>query len=347
MSVNRFRPSGWAALTRPESPSVAELVSGGRSAPTTRPRAATLAGSAARRGLSAVVTPAGERILHRIGYRRVAVVLVAASAAVVVPLGIAVTAAIVTAPATVPAAVSAAVLDQTAAVFGGGTGNDAAEQLAAAAVDGPVRCTRSAARFPALPAPHDGSSAAVPPGPAEIAPLAPVAVDSGGGLSTADAALLVDPVPPGTSALTANVWFLYRMAGLGDWPTFTAAYAAAGLLGDAETADAVLVQAQALNTVGAPIEGYRLTAAALTQAGMMAGRLSDPTSQFRQVLAVELVSGCVTDEDADAARVALPAPSTGSAKPVPSVGEQIPESGHPVWTDGSANAAGISQSESP
>ena len=270
------------------------------------------------------MTPAGEKILRRIGYRRVAAVLAAASAVVIVPVGTAVTAGIVSAPATAPAAVAAAVLDQAAAVFGGGEGNAAADEMIAAAADGPVRCTQPAIPAPGQPIPPPAAIPANSTAPVPATPVAPIPVDSSVGLSVTDAHLLVDPVPPGTGALTANVWFLFRMAGLGDWQTFTAAYAAAGLRGDDNRADAVLAQAQALNAVGAPIEGYRLTAAALTQAGLMAGRLADPDPEFRQVLAVELVSGCVADEEAAAARVSLPPPSMAPAPLVDTGNGQSP-----------------------
>ena len=313
---NRFRPSGWAALNRPQSPSVADLVTGRAAGPPAGARAASWTGRAARRGVAAVLTPAGERILHRIGYRRVAAAVAVTATAVVAPFGMAVTAAIVTAPVTVPASVAATVLDEAAAVFGiDGESSHAAAELAAASADDPVQCTRTATLSSAVAAPSPspvpvgavGPTAETTDVPAPA--ISPIPVAPGGRIDTASAHLLVDPVLPGTSALTANVWFLYRLAGLGDWAMFTAAYTAAGLSGDDLSADAVLVQAQTLNATGAPLESYRLTAASLTLAGVLTGRLMEPYPDFRGVLAVELVSGCVADTDADDARVALPAPS--------------------------------------
>jgi hypothetical protein len=230
----------------------------------------------------------------------------------------AVTAAIVTAPVAVPASVAATVLDEAAAVFGlGGESGHAAAELVAASADDPAQCTRTATLSSPVstPTPSPLPADAAAAGPTTAAPDAlasatpPIPVASDGRIDTASAQLLVDPVLPGTSALTANVWFLYRLAGMGDWATFTAAYTAAGLSGDDLSADAVQAQAQAINATGAPLENYRLTAASLTLAGVLTGRLVEPYPDFRGVLAVELVSGCVADTDADAARVALPAPS--------------------------------------
>lgn len=315
MAVPRIRLRAAAPPTLPQAPSVADLVTGRAARQPPGTRAATWAGRAARRGLAVALTPAGERILRRIGYRRVAAILTAAAAAVALPLGMALTAAVVTAPTAIPAAVAATVLDEVAKVFG--DDNDAVADLVAAGADDQVLCTRG----PDRPhAPSDESDAADPAAADTAEGPSPIPLSPGGSITESDAHLVVDPVPPGTSALTANVWFLYRLSGQGDWETFTAAYTAAELNGDDTAEDAVLVQTQMLNSTAAEVEDYRLTAAALTLAGMLSGRLSEPHPDFRGVLAVELVSGCVADAEADAARVPLPLPPP-SAMPAPESGD--------------------------
>lgn len=324
MAIPKIRLRAAAPPTLPQAPSVADLVTGRASRQAPGARAATWAGRAARRGIAVALTPAGERILGRIGYRRVAVALTVIAAAVTLPLGMALTAAIVTAPTAIPAAVAGAVLDEAVKVFGD-EDNDAVAELVAAGADDHALCTRTTSH-PGAPSDEAVATAPTTSDPA-VGP-SPVPVSPSGSITASDAHLVVDPVPPGTSALTANVWFLYRLSGQGDWDTFTAAYTAAGLSGDDTAEDAVLVQAQALNSTATAVEGYRLTAAALTLAGMLSGRLDEPHPDFRGVLAVELVSGCVADADADAARVTLPAPAL--TVPAPEGGDALIRPDHPV-----------------
>ena len=122
----------------------------------------------------------------------------------------------------------------------------------------------------------------------------------------------------GTSALTAHVWFLYRLAGLGDWGTFIAAYNAAGLSGSDESPDAPLRQVQMLNTAGVDIEPYRLTAAALSVAAQTTGRVTDPYPVFREVTSTELLGSCSDDPELVAARAPLPPPAV-FAPPLPAL----------------------------
>lgn len=170
------------------------------------------------------------------------------------------------------------------------------------------------------------AAAPSPAEPAEAPPsqstpptaLAPIVVGADGSLDRDSAAALIDPVRPGTSTLRAHVWFLYRLAGLGDWNTFIAAYRDAGLHDDDSDAGAPLRQVQALNTVGADMERYRLTAAALAAAGEYTGRLSDPYPDYRDLVATELVSSCLGDSTDVGVRMTLPPPSITPAAPVTS-----------------------------
>lgn len=331
MSVNRFRPSGWSTLGREKSPSepvsdapsIADIVTGrAREGGGAGAAARSLAATGGRKAVAAFLTPAGEKVLHRIGYRRVLTAVVAMAATAALGLGMLIAAAMSTAPATAPAAIAGNVLSDAVDLFGGGDGSKdqlSGEQLAAAgrsaAISCPVRSsaastTTSTAVRPATPvttSPASGSAAATTSAGRAVNP---VRVGADGSISRSDARALIEPVLPGTSALTANVWFMYRMAGLGDWDAFTAAYKAAKLSGEDKSAGAVLQQVQTLNPVGVAMEPYRFTAAALTSAGQVTGRLKDPYPEFRQVVAAELVSGCMDNADAAAQRVSLPPPST-------------------------------------
>ena len=122
----------------------------------------------------------------------------------------------------------------------------------------------------------------------------PIPLGNGGSISREDAALLLAPLEPGSSTLKAHVWFLYRLAGLGGWDRFTAAYAAAGLRGDEDSANAPLRQVQTLNTVVSDMERYRLTAAALAAAGEQTGRFTDPYPRYREMVATELMSSSMS-----------------------------------------------------
>lgn len=211
-----------------------------------------------------------------------------------------------TAPAAAPVAVAAAVLGPAAEVFGdGGGGAISADQLAAAADQGDVTCDLAPAEDPATAAPDPGVSGEDP----DERPQ-PIALGRGGSISREDVARLVGPLPPGTSTLTAHVWFLYRLAGLGSWDRFAAAYTAAGLRPDEDSPNAPLRQVQALNSAVSDMERYRLTAAALAAAGELTGRLTDPYPRYRELVSVELVSSCMTGTGAEAERMTLPPPET-------------------------------------
>jgi hypothetical protein len=228
----------------------------------------------------------------------------------------------VSVPATAPAVIAATVLSNTADVFGTGAGCAAMSgtELADAGRASQITCrpVPPAINEPPTPSPVPGvdtEAAVASPTDDGPAALAPMAIESDGSLSRADTSSLIDLVPPKTSALIAHVWFLYRLAGMGDWENFVAAYRTAGLRGDDESADAPLAQVQALNAGGADVGRYRLTAAALTAAGVSTGRLTDPHPGYRELVATELVTACLEDTGADERRMILPPPSTVAAVP--------------------------------
>lgn len=238
----------------------------------------------------------------------------------------------VTAPAAVPVAVAGTVLGAAAELFGGTSGPDTVtgEEIVQAGRSSDLTCkpqdvpapvttaTTAPLPGPAVPVDPDAETgtdevpAAAPP-----EPIAPVPVNRDGSISRADAQLLIDPVPPKTSALIAQVWFLYRLAGVGnDWPAFIADYRAAGLRGDDEAADAPLAQVQTLNHAGVPVEGYRLTAASLAAAGLYTGRFSDSHPGYREAVMAELVTGCLQgDTGLEESREKLPPASVTSSVP--------------------------------
>ncbi|CPW66997.1 Uncharacterised protein [Mycobacteroides abscessus subsp. bolletii] len=276
--------------------------------------------------MSAFMTPTGERVLHRIGYGRVFKVLGVLAVALLVTLAafFAMTLAAIT--ATGPVSIAGKLVPDAADVFGTG-GEMEGGDLAAVGREGDILCrngatpsssTAGAFESAAIGPVADSSAATTTSTPPNA--IEPIPVNADGSISKADAQRLVDPVLPGTSALQADVWFMYRLAGLGDWDTFTAAYRAAGLREDDESPDAPLQQVQLLNSRGVDMEPYRLTAAALTSAGEVTGRLEDPYSGFRDLIVTELVSGCFDDDQTSLERSALPPPvvtsSTATAPPV-------------------------------
>lgn len=320
MAGNRFRPSGWTAAVYGSVTGMASSGNGGSAV-------GSMLSRAARGGVGFLISPAGERFLHRVGYRRVIAVLTAAVAATALVVGGSIATTLFAAPATVPVSIAATVLGQAAGVFGNGAaggkpGDDrlTGQQLAALSGSDPVRCTAATATAPpSANVSVDGQPAPAPGATEKIRLL------DGGGISRYDAATVVDPVPPGTGALRANVWFLYRLAGMGDWDTFTKVYSDGALRDDDRSPDAVLSQVQKLNRRGVRIEEYRRVAAALSLAGLVTGRLTAPYADFRRVLDVELVSGC-TGDSAGAARASAPPPSVEQAPPP----EPVEITEHPV-----------------
>lgn len=256
--------------------------------------------------------------LRGLARRRMFIVpVIVLTTVMVLAMVITVAIAVFTAPAAAPVAVAATVLGSAVEVFGTGDGGQmSGTQLAEAASQGDVTCDLAPAAdppavttTPAAPSSETATEAAGPAVSSDSPPERPkpISLDNGGSISREDAALLLAPLEPGSSTLKAHVWFLYRMAGLGDWDRFTAAYAAAGLRGDEDSPDAPLRQVQALNTVVSDMERYRLTAAALAAAGEQTGRFTDPYPRYREMVAIELMSSCMTGTGAEGERMTLPA----------------------------------------
>ncbi|ART70595.1 MULTISPECIES: hypothetical protein [Mycobacteriaceae] len=262
-------------------------------------------------------------------YRRLAMLAVGLATVVGAVMGGLVLVAAVSSPAAAPVAISGVVLTKTADLFEpGGSDKLSGAELAESGADSKIKC------LPIPPMRVDTQDVTTPPDPVEgemsqtpeAGPvLAPLPIAEDGSLERADAQTLIDPVPPGTSTLVAHVWFLYRLAGLGDWDTFVAAYHAADLHEDDESADAPLQQVQALNTAGVDLSRYRLTAASLSAAGQYTGRLNDPYPEYRELVAIELAATCLGDEDVAASQMTMPPPSTATPPPAPVAAAQIPE----------------------
>ena len=254
--------------------------------------------------------------------RRILVVpVIALTTVMVLAMMITVAVAVFTAPAAAPVAVTATVLGSAAEVFGAGEGSEAlsGNQLEEAASQGDVTCDLAPAADPATttaaaPSSETATETADPTVSADSLPErpAPIPLGSGGSISREDAALLLAPLEPGSSTLKAHVWFLYRLPGLGDWNRFTAAYAAAGLRADEDSANAPLRQVQALNTAVSDMERYRLTAGALAAAGEQTGRFTDPYPRYREMVAIELMSSCMSGTGAEGERMTLPPPGDES-----------------------------------
>ncbi|BBX87906.1 hypothetical protein [Mycolicibacterium aubagnense] len=228
---------------------------------------------------------------------------------------------VVLSPAAAPVAIAGKVLSNVADLFGDGQGEDSisGRQLPAAGDGGSESCRPLPPPGLAVSSGELSSAppSADPPTPSPATGIAAITVGADGSLDRTDAAALIAPIPLRTSALRAHVWFLYRMSGLGDWDRFTAAYRDARLSDDDKRSDAPLQQVQALNTVGADIERYRLTAAALVTAGERTGLLSDPYPDYQQLVATELVSSCFDNSSAEDARMTLPPPATTIAQTPP------------------------------
>lgn len=285
-------------------------------------------------------------------FKRIAVVLVLA---VCVPLAVFLVLAMlpaVTVPAAAPVGIAGRELGEASDLFGGTPGGNkvTGAEIAQAGRDSGLTCkdqkvpdltsawtttTPPPAAVPDPDASTDPEAATTTPEPPQPQ-LAPILVNKDGSISRSDAKALIDPVPPKTSALIAQVWFLYRLAGIGgDWSTFTTAYDAAGLRGDDEAEDAPLKQVQALNHAGVPVEGYRLTAAALAASGLYTGRFSDPHPGYRKMLVAELMTSCLeSGTGLEGQRAKLPPASVTSSAPMPELTSQA-ESPEPVTEPGS------------
>lgn len=261
--------------------------------------------------VSAVLTPAVEQLLHRLGYRRVCLAVAAVATAGVVLMGVIVGLSVTVAPIAAPAAVADAILAEAAGVFGA---EEDQPSDGAVTADEQPRCVPAAASTTTVtpPTPSFDSAAPAEATGSEDARVQPIPVGPDGAIDISDAHLVVDPVPPGSDALTANVWFLYRLGGLGDWDEFIESYRLAGFgeAADDTDPDVVLARVQALNHRGVDLAPYRLTAAALTMAGQVSGRLVDPYPQFREVVAIELQSGCFGDVESSELRATMPPANT-------------------------------------
>lgn len=240
--------------------------------------------------------------------------------------------AVITAPAAAPVIVAGTVLGSAAEAFSGEDGEMTGEELAAAGADSGVICDAVPAPDPVADVTPAGTVTASPesmqdPAAADAAPVAPepIRIDEGGSISREDAELLLEPLTPGTSTLRAHVWFLYRLAGMGDWAAFTTAYENAGLSPTDEFPNSPLQQVQTINANGDPVERYRLTAAAMAEAGQKTGRFTDPYPGYEEVLVVEVLSSCLSDSGAGESRMTLPAPSITTPAPPPAeVAEPVP-----------------------
>lgn len=338
MSGNRFRPSGWAQLRESNAPSVADIVSqraGNREGST---MARGLAARGGRTVVSVFMTPAGERVLHRFGYGRVFKLVGVVLAIMAITMAVLFAMAMAAITATGPVSIAGKLLPDAADLFGSGE-DLSGEQLAAAGRDGSITCrVRATVSNSDTAAPDIAPIEAVQVPDSQTAPkpstapaaVEPIPIKEDGSVSKDDARTLIDPVLPGTSALQANVWFMYRAAGLGDWDTFTAAYRSAELRDDDQSPDAPLQQVQRLNSRGVDMEPYRLIAAALTSAGQVTGRLKDPYPGFRDLIVTELVSGCLDADPASSERVKLPPPVVTTTSgveeiPLPAGTEVAPE----------------------
>lgn len=248
--------------------------------------------------------------------RRVRVALLAVAAAGVVAVLVTMVAAamsVQTALVAAPAAVAGSVLGTAAEVLGGGDDPEevSGQQLAGIGQQAPVNCDAApAASVPVAPAMPAGDRVDAAPdtsGPPD-AVVTPIPLREGGSIGREDIELLIAPIREGESALKAHVWFLYRLAGLGDWDTFNAAYTLAELRSDETGPAAPLRQVQELNPAGADVGRYRLTAAALVSAGEQTGRLRDPYPEYREFVAVELLGSCLGDSDVTGMLAELPPP---------------------------------------
>lgn len=270
-------------------------------------------------------------------YRRILTIGAVTMASVVAACVVMAVVTAVTTPAAVPVAIAGTVLSEAAELFGGGDGDKhlSGADIATAGDGAQIDCepvpastsTPSAAPPTATaPAGDDETDGEMQTQePADSAATAPIAIGTSGSMSRDDAKKLIDPVPPKASALTAHVWFLYRLAGLGDWETFIAAYRDKGMRGDDEAENAPLVQVQALNITGAQIERYRLTGASLALSGLYTGRFDDPYPEYRKLLSTELLSTCFADSEVADQRMTLPpAAAVTSSVPEPEVAEPEP-----------------------
>ena len=321
MSGSRFRPSGLSRLRESTSDqSITDLgTSDSRDGAGRQVR--DFAASGGRKAVSAVFTPVVEKALHRIGYKRVLVTLTALVAVAAIGFGSLIAIAMASSPAAVPVAIAGKVLSGVTDLFGGGDGGSgdtlSPKELAeAGAADAPeCRIARVPAGSPAAAATtsRTPSSGAATTTAAGSRPVSAIAVATDGSVSRSDARALIEPVAPGTSALTAHVWFMYRLAGLGDWAAFTAAYERAGLDDADKDPEAPFKQVQALNPTGVDLAPYRVTAAALTSAAESTGRVRDPYPDYRAVVGKELVAACVDDPGVSSISPSMPKPSTSSS----------------------------------
>ena len=221
-------------------------------------------------------------------------------------------------PAVVPAAVVSTVLGSDADLFNVGSGEISGGEWAEFADDLDARCDRvaSSGDLP-VEVPTQGAAAI---GGGDSTDVSAMTLGEGGRPSRDDVAQLLEPLPMEANSLLAHVWFLYRLAGLGDWDRFAADYAAAGLSEEEDSPDAPLRQVQELNAVGVEMEPYRLTAAALVGAGQQTGRFVDPYPRYRELVAVELLSSCHTGTDAEDSRMTLPPPRIAPTAAAPGAG---------------------------
>jgi hypothetical protein len=245
--------------------------------------------------------------------------------------------AVLSAPAAAPIIVASKVLGSAAEAFGPGDGELTGEELAQSGEQSDLICdaapeadTVAADTEPTVTETPTVEDLTATEDDSPVAPD-PIRIGEGGSISRDDADLLLAPLTPGASTLRAHVWFLYRLAGLGDWAAFTIAYEDAGLAVDEESDNAPLRQVQAINSTGADIERYRLTAAAMVEAGQQTGWFTDPYPEYRELVMVEVLSGCLSDAGSD--RMVLPPASITTTAPAPDeVAEQVPAEAIPAET---------------
>ncbi len=255
----------------------------------------------------------GDAVRRAARRRLIVIPLLVLTMVMVLVMAITVVVAIFTAPAAAPVAVASTVLGTAADVFGGGEGDaSSGSDLAAAANPSEVKCDLAPAPDPETPTPvpttAETAAVAADSNSGEAPSTAAVRLGRGGSISRDDAAMLIAPLENGTSALKAHVWFLYRLAGIGDWESFNSAYTAAGLRDDEDSANAPLRQVQIFNTARADVGMFRLTAAALVAVGEQTGRFRDPYPRYRDLVAIELMSSCMSGTGTDEDRMTLPPP---------------------------------------
>lgn len=270
----------------------------------------------ARSAVAYFITPAGEAIVNFIGYRRTVLIVVTAVIVAIV-LIISMFYVAISAVVSAPMQIASSIIEPVTSFF---TGDDQAAQkefsqlstgangqcVGVPSVSASASATSwSGARPSTIPTPSRPPSAS---GEDLVIRL------DHGRVPAAAGPLLVPPVPKGTPALVAQVWFMWRMAGMGpNWETFIGRYRVAALHENQKGRGAALDQIQKLNREGVDIEKYRQPAAALTLAGIKVKRYESPGEDFVEELGVELLSGCLPNDPVASSRQSAPPPVVAAA----------------------------------